>query len=381
MIYFGDAVPGNFITQIGPDFGSDWVAYTDELIPIFGDLRLNSVDRTAGDYYPFTVQDIGPLGLGQTPTGAFSYPGAGSGGKDQAYVFAFYNPNLGPGGLIEPPPPPNVIPGSILTKSDDPTQPRNFRHLFTFSPCCPPVRSFFQIAPWVVRNSEFSGLPANTGDGLVMLGQGGPANSVHLAWMPLVPGKDPDISQAQYFCDRKCPDPTRRWSTDQTKAVTLFSTIGYTSMSLAWLPGPRVWLLLYSLASPGKAGDATDPHNPNGPVVARVGKTPWSWSDEIIIFDPLREYALGKFMHRPGCDSLIRKPDTPPVVDTWAYDGRPGWAYGPFLLNRYTQWDQPAQMATIYYVMSTSTPYQVQLMRTKLPLSHFSILQAPGRGN
>lgn len=40
----------------------------------------------------------------------------------------------------------------------------------------------------------------------------------------------------------------------------------------------------------------------------------------------------------------------------------PGFAYGPYLLNRYTTYDAAADIATIVYLMSTGKPYQVQVM-------------------
>ena len=42
----------------------------------------------------------------------------------------------------------------------------------------------------MVRNEQVAGLPAQEGDGLVMIGQAG--QGVHLAWMPLEPGRPPD---------------------------------------------------------------------------------------------------------------------------------------------------------------------------------------------
>ena len=193
-----------------------------------------------------------------------------------------------------------------------------------------------------------------------MMGQGGPANSVHLAWMPLASGETPLKEKIQYYCGGF----NKRWSETEAEAVTLFSTVGYTSLSLSWLPGPERWMLLYSLASPGRPsgpGTAIDPrdptqYNPNGPVVARFAETPWLWSAELIIFDPLRDNALGRFMHRPG-DNLDKLPGTlPPDPARLAYDGVPGYAYGPFNLCRYTHWNANSRVLTLYYLMSTFAP-------------------------
>src|SRR5207244_3271302 len=105
---------------------------------------------------------------------------------------------------------------------------------------------------------------------------------------------------------------------------------------------------------------AFSPHDdPDGPIIARVAATPWELAEaaEIPIFDPQRDGALGHYMHRPG-DALA---DAPPDLG-----GAPGFAYGAYLLNRYTLWNARERIVTIWYLMSTGTPYQVQLMRSQL---------------
>jgi hypothetical protein len=46
----------------------------------------------------------------------------------------------------------------------------------------------------------------------------------------------------------------------------------------------------------------------------------------------------------------------------------PGWAYGAFLLANLTEWEPDSRRLEIHYLMSTSRPYQVQLMRSALTL-------------
>ncbi|MEP6714889.1 MAG: GDSL-type esterase/lipase family protein [Terriglobia bacterium] len=358
VFFFGDVptAPGR------PDDQSDWVAFhpAGNRLDSPAAFGLISVDGANGRFHPFSIQGIGPLGIGQTPTGAFSYPGEGSGGtRDQAWVFAFYYP----ADLANAPEPR----GSLLTKSNDPTQPVEFSRVFSFSTFDQGSGRFFQVAPWVVDNAKFPGVfPSSEGDGLVLIGQGGPANSVHLAWMPLEKGSDPRRSAIRYYSGGQ---GTNAWSGSEGDARDLFFTIGYTSLSLAWIPEAKRWLLLYTLASPGAIPlnpDRGSPnqHNPNGPVVARLGKTPWDWTDEIIIFDPLRDNALGRFMHRPG-DDLDQVPPVLPPDFNLAYGGEVSYAYGPFLLNRYTKWDANARELTIYYLLSTFRPYQVQVMQSQ----------------
>ncbi|MEP6692665.1 MAG: hypothetical protein ABJD07_16020, partial [Gemmatimonadaceae bacterium] len=299
----------------------------------------------------------------------------------RVYVFAFYNPVGDP--RLAPRPP-----GSVLTKSSDPTQPTDFEYVGSVSTLYDEAKGrvdpvtqqpiydtdsgrFFQVAPWVVKNADVPGLPSVTGDGLILLGHGGPGSSVHMAWLPLTRGQDPDLSAIQY---RAADDHGERWSRRESDAKNLFPTIGYTSLSLAWLPEAKRWLLLYSLASPGKLpgpcaesnpGSPTQ-HNPSGPIVARFGITPWEWSDEIIVFDPLRDNALGRYMHRHGCDSLDTLPPVLPPNRELAYGGKPGWAYGAFLIAKYTKWTHDTRSLTIHYLLSTSVPYQVQLMRSTI---------------
>ncbi len=135
VFFFGDV----------PTFGqandqADWVAFhSDRVDPWFG-FSLSSVDGPDGKFQPFSIKDIGPLGIGQTPTGAFSFPGKDSAGdKEQAYVFAFYFPD-DPGQR-----------GSLLVKSSDPTQPVEFDHVFSFSTFNERSGRFFQGGvPWLV---------------------------------------------------------------------------------------------------------------------------------------------------------------------------------------------------------------------------------------
>lgn len=72
--------------------------------------------------------------------------------------------------------------------------------------------------------------------------------------------------------------------------------------------------------------------------MARLGTSLWDWTGELKIFDPLAQ---------------------------GAYDG---WAYGPFIVNRFTEWNAATRELGIYYLLSLSTPYQVQLMYTRLHL-------------
>ena len=269
----------------------------------------------------------------QTPTGAFSYDG-------RVYVFVVREL-------------PDHTWASYLTSSSDPTRSTVYDVEFELSRGA--SAKFLQVAPRVVRNEQVAGLPSQEGDGLVMIGQAG--QGVHLAWMPLEPGRPPDQAQIRYWTGKTVP--SERWSPPggEAEAARLFSTKHYwTSLSLGRIGENGDWILLYQ-----KACGPKDSDDPQGPIVARVATTPWelSQADEIVIFDPQRENAWGRYMHWPGRDDPSR---WPPV-----FPGEPrGFAYGAFLLDRHTTWNARERTATIWYLMSTFSPYQVQLMRSQI---------------
>jgi hypothetical protein len=216
------------------------------------------------------------------------------------------------------------------------------------------------VAPWVVRNAEHPGLPPTPHElGLVMFGFGYASDpGIRLAWMPLRLGAPPALQDMVYFTG----NAARPWSPSAHEAVVLFPHANtYTHLSTAWLDGPRRWILLYS-----NANDETGPGGYRLPVVARIGTSLVDWSDEIAIFDPVREQAYGVYMHQVGRDRFHL--DIPPSQDP-AKPEHDGWAYGAFLLNRFTEWDPSTRELGIYYLLSLSSPYQVQLMHSRLRIA------------
>jgi hypothetical protein len=156
-------------------------------------------------------------------------------------------------------------------------------------------------------------------------------------------------------------DAAQPWSPDPNKAVPLVTRHRYTSISAAWLPDPQRWILVYGLANPAADGGPVD-----GPIMARLGRTPFELAHvpDIDIFHPAREHAYGTYMHQPGLDRI--HPEVPPAQPPGHDD--PGWAYGAHILNRFTRWD-PRGLLELYYLMSTASPYQVHLMHTRLRLA------------
>ena len=285
------------------------------------------------------------LGGDATPTGAFSYNGK---------VFVFVGAKEG-------------VFTSSLTKSCCPAEPVPFDLVFRFS-----FESdwdggkFFQVAPWVVHSAEIPDLTTDTAEGAILLGHGFTRREqerfgVHLAWLPLTPGRDPDLASIRYYTGL---GPTN-WSPPQADAVPLFTTrFGWASLSIGRIPGPNLWVLLYHTA--GSREDIINFGTANAPIVARIAAMPWELADapEIPIFDPVRDGALEHYMYRPDLlDPNNLKVRGGPLVN------HPSFLYGPYLLNRYTHFDARANVVTLYYLVSTGWPYQVQLMRSSIRLT------------
>jgi hypothetical protein len=260
--------------------------------------------------------------------------------------------------------------GCYLVSKADPSTPGSFEFEFPFSPQMTPPPDYIKLSRWerfggvapvVVQNADHPWLPSRTGQGLVMFGIGFNNNvgdmATHLAWMPLIEGRDPSVDTVQYYFgnigDRAI------WLGDaqpnnQDNAVALFGAEpNLQSISAMWDQDARGWLIMHMTADINV--------NIVGPVIARIGETPLTMSDSFAVFDPCREAAYAKYMHWPGLDD-IHSCDPPTVAEG------PAWAYGAFLLDGRSKIDLIRGNVDLYYLLSLSSPYQVQLMHTSLQL-------------
>jgi hypothetical protein len=222
---------------------------------------------------------------------------------------------------------------------------------------------FFGAVPGLVKNSVVPGLPPTAAEyGLVILGFGWAdhGGDFRLAWMPLFPGSPPRLQDTIYYTGA----PAAPWSPHVEQAKDLWFHYAYTSIGLIWLDEVQRWLLLLTNATdqdPAPGGD--DPRA--RPIVARLAPTPWDLAsaEEIPVFDPNADYlsqpkAYGNYMHYPGQDQIPEK-DPPP-------DNAQGWSYGAYPLRRFTTWNPGTQELVLYYLLSLSRPYQVQIMKSTL---------------
>src|SRR5215470_4561980 len=349
FFFFGDVPRGP--RTVDPPQDADLVAYARTLEP--GALELAPVLGQYGLFAPFTVLWNGAPSTpqtNQTPTGAFSH-----GGKAYVFVLVFEGPNGEPL--------PQWVDGakvvSLLTSSPDPASGQPFELVLRMS-----ESKFWQVAPWVVRNADHPGLPPESTEmehGVVMLAGGYnqqlDADAVHLAWMPLpVPELNPRN------CIRYYTGPPEFWTSDsdEAAAVPLWRLLpGYTSLSVAWIRDVDRWVALYSKA----LLDPPRHYRVRRPVVARIARRLADLADakEIVTFEPCREAAYGRYMHWPDLDPLHAEGSDRKLA--WS-NGDPGWAYGAFIVAPLTRWDPDQHTLMLSYLMSTSRPYQVQLMRS-----------------
>jgi hypothetical protein len=313
-----------------PPWDADLVAYTEDRVLRKGGFLLRVVSDLVrapppeggfrSVYHPLTVERLGLLHTNEGPTGAFSYDG-------RVYVFVIAAGEDGP--------------FSYLATSELPDRPQTYALRFKFS-----GRKFWQVAPVVVRNADHPELPQATRDGLVMVGQGGYPEGVYLAWMPLTEGVLPQHSQLLFFAGSTATGngAQYQWSPHEEDAAGLFAIPpGYTAMSLTWLAAPARWIVMYSLAV--APWEKSEHRSARGPVVARVASNLAYWSGEIVVYDPLRDRLDGVF-----------------------WNGELSWAYGAFILDRYTSWSPATSDVRVRFLLSLFEPYQLQLVESRIHL-------------
>jgi hypothetical protein len=308
-------------------------------------VKLTPVLHGDGVFHPFTVREGARTWLllsDATPTGAFSY-------DDKVFVFVVANE----GDKDHP----AVV--SSLTKSCCPAEPVPFDLVFRFSFLTDiEGGKFWQVAPCVVQRGALPELQVEDAEGAILIGHG--RSAFHLAWLPLRPGRDPDLQSIRYYTGVG----PGGWSPHEADAVPLFTTdFGWASLSIGRVPDANLWIMLYHRA--GTRDDVTLRGSGDLPIVARLASRPWELgtAPEIPVLDPVRDGALGHYMYRPG------GPDPNNLaVRGGPLIGHPSFLYGPHLLNHYTRFDARANTITIHYLVSTGWPYQVQLMRSAIQL-------------
>jgi hypothetical protein len=147
------------------------------------------------------------------------------------------------------------------------------------------------------------------------------------------------------------------WSARESdaKAIVKNGTLG--DLSVTWSKDLNLWLMTYGRASPAPQG-----------IAFSYSSTPWGpWSEPQVLFNALRDHAMGTFMHDPNI-----KPDdglAGPVIGEGRKNPRKVRAgeYAPYVIERWTK-VSPSEL-DLYYVMSLWNPYTVVLMKSRFLLS------------
>ncbi len=334
-LFFGDAAGDNF----------DPIASTVATSVEPHGFRMSVLLRGPTDprFRPLTVPALGDLPALSTPCGGFGFDG-------RAYVFVNHDPGTG------------VAAGShtFLTSAADPA--RDFA-LHPGLPLTLPTAA-------VVRNADWPGLPAGTEHGALIWGWRDDPIHVYLAHLPLAPGAElptfDDVADVTRFDDVVTYYSNSHGWAGLDDATPLFGLPQLTLLNAAWIPGLERWAIVYSTGYDPALLAGVGPDDYRKPLVARFARLPWGFGEapEVTLFDPEpgADAGFARFMHDPQASPSDGLEQLAPAD----YPGQVGWAYSPMILPRFTRWSAYHRRATVYFLISTNRPYQVQLMRVEL---------------
>jgi hypothetical protein len=144
------------------------------------------------------------------------------------------------------------------------------------------------------------------------------------------------------------------WSERESDAIAIVHNGTMGDLSVTWCKDLGLWLMTYDSRDPAPRG-----------ILFSYSRTPWGpWSEPQVIFNAVRDSALGKFIHDPQIvpdDGLAG-----PAIGKGRANPQAvhGGAYAPYVIERWTK-VQGSELR-IYYVLSTWNPYVVVLMRSRL---------------
>ena len=144
------------------------------------------------------------------------------------------------------------------------------------------------------------------------------------------------------------------WSDNESDATPIVKDGTLGDLSVTWCKELGLWLMTYDRRT-----------QPNG-LAFSYSRTPWGpWSEPEILFNPVRDNALGKFIHAPlrKIDDGLEGPILGQRNRVNAAEVR-GGAFAPYVVERWSR-VQGSELE-LYYVMSTINPYVVVLMKSIL---------------
>lgn len=154
------------------------------------------------------------------------------------------------------------------------------------------------------------------------------------------------------------------WSDAEADAAPLFGPAALGELSVRWVEAAGRYLMLYASA----------PEDPIGPaVVLRSAVRPWGpWSPRVRLLD----WVATGMARDPHARFIAASRDDDPVGDRIfrAQAGGTGAAYAPYLFDATAEGTD----IVLRYTLSTWNPYQVVLMRHRLPVDQVRNHPQPG---
>ena len=290
-----------------------------------GGVRLDFL-KSGSDY--LTIQ---PPGISM---GAFEVPVAGISLGGQVYVVVSTNHSED-----------RSTDRSVLTKF---IRPANFQVLRTVSQL--PEGHFVKMSLHT-EPGTIAGLPPG-GPFVLVWGTGAYRKSD--AYLSIVPAAQFESGKGtRYFAGLDAgSSPIWNEKESDARAIVQNGTMG--DLSVTWCKDLGLWLMTYDSREPAPRG-----------ILFSYSRTPWGpWSEPQIIFNAVRDGAVGKFIHNPQAN-----PDdglAGPAIGKGQANPRAvhGGAYAPYVIERWTK-VQGSELS-IYYVLSTWNPYVVVLMKSRL---------------
>lgn len=302
----------------------DTIATTDAGDPE-GGVRLDFL-KSGSDY--LTIQ---PPGISM---GAFEVPVAGISLGGQVYVVVSTNHSED-----------RATDRSVLTKF---TPPANFQPLRAISQL--PEGHFVKMSLHM-EPGAIAGLPS--GGPFVLVWGTGPYRRSD-AYLSIVPAAQFESGTGTRYFAGLDVGGAPIWSEKESDSSTIVQNGTMGDLSVTWCKDLDLWLMTYDSREPAPRG-----------ILFSYSRTPWGpWSEPQIIFNAVRDGAIGKFIHNSQAN-----PDdglAGPVIGKGQANPRAvhGGAYAPYVIERWTK-AQGSELS-IYYVLSTWNPYVVVLMKSQL---------------
>jgi hypothetical protein len=309
------------------DRALDTIATTDARDPEAG-VRLDFLTVGGADY--LTIQ---PPGISM---GAFEVPVSGISLGGQMYVVVSTNHSAD-----------RSTDRSVLTKF---TPPAKFQPLRTVSQL--PAGRFVKMSLHA-EPGTIAGLPPG-GPFVIVWGTGAYRQSD--AYLSVVSVAQFETGKGTRYFSGLDATGVPAWSETESDAKSIVSNGTMGDLSVTWCNDLSLWLMTYDSRPPATRG-----------ILFSYSRTPWGpWSEPQLIFNAMRDGAIGKFIHNPNArpdDGLagpvIGKGQTNP-------DAVRGGEYAPYVVERFTK-VQDSEL-NLYYVLSTWNPYVVVLMKSRLDI-------------